>query len=371
MVFSPFTLPGGLSLKNRLVVAPMTTYSSLPDGVISPDELPYLHRRAAGGFGMVMTAACYVHPTGHAFEGQWGCSDDAFLPSLRSAAQAIQSGGATAVLQIHHGGRMCPGRLCGGQPISASDVRADRPTAETPRPMTEAEIDEVLSSYAAGARRAKEAGFDGVEIHGANTYLIQQFVSPETNLRDDQWGEDKYLFACETVDRVRAAVGANYPVGYRFSPEELEPNGIRLAHTLELLDRLRARSLAWLHISLGKWNQPSLRGEYEEPTLTLVRRHLGDHVPLIGVGGVFSLADAEACLEACDLVAIGKAAISEPEWPAKALTEGPIRTTIPATNAAQELTLPLGLERKIYAVSGWFQVETPTESETVAGSAPR
>jgi len=341
---------------NRLVLAPMTTYSSLEDGNISPDELPYLHRRAKGGIGLIMTAACYVHESGHAFRGQWACSDDRFLPSLKSVADAIREGGAKSVLQIHHGGRQCPPDLCGGEPISASAVAAERPNAVVPREMTDEEIRRTIDDYAQAARRAKEAGFDGVEIHGANTYLIQQFVSPHSNRRTDYWNAADLRFPIELVEAVLAAVGPDYPVGYRFSPEENETPGIRLEHTERLIKALIEYPLSWLHISLAKFDQPSLHDASSEPVGKTVLGWIGGKIPLIGVGSVKSAADAERAIEfGYDAIAIGRTAISEPEWGLKARSGEPIRTKIPAGDFAESLTVSRGLVEKINAVEGWFE----------------
>ncbi|MBE0643830.1 MAG: NADH-dependent flavin oxidoreductase, partial [Bacteroidetes bacterium] len=186
-LFTPLRLRCGLTLSNRITVAPMTTWSSHQDGTIHPDEIAYLRRRSRGP-ALVMTAACYVQPEGHAFDGQWSCHSDAMLPSLRSAADAIHDEGALAVLQIHHGGRMCPASLLGHAPLSASAVPAERPGADIPRAMTEEEILACIDAFADATRRAIAAGYDGVEIHGANTYLLQQFFSPHSNRRDDAWG---------------------------------------------------------------------------------------------------------------------------------------------------------------------------------------
>ena len=345
-----------LGAPNRLVLAPMTTYSSLEDGNISPDELPYLHRRAKGGIGLIMTAACYVHESGHAFRGQWACSDDRFLPSLKSAADAIREGGAKSVLQIHHGGRQCPPDLCGGEPISASAVAAERPNAVTPREMTDEEIRRTIDDFAQAARRAKEAGFDGVEIHGANTYLIQQFVSPHSNRRPDYWNAADLRFPIELVEAVLNAVGPDYPVGYRFSPEENETPGIRLEHTEKLIKALVEFPLSWLHISLAKFDQPSLHDAESEPVGKTILRWIDGKVPLIGVGGVKSAADAERALAfGYDSIAIGRTAISEPEWGVKAQTGEEIRTRIPQGDFAESLTVSRGLVDKINAVEGWFE----------------
>lgn len=361
-MFAPFSLgsPAAgvpMQVSNRLVLAPMTTYSSQNDGTIADDELDYLRHRAQTGFGMIITAACYVHPTGKAFDGQWGADSDDKLDSLAAAAQAIHDGGAMAVLQIHHGGRMAPSRLC-GKVLSASDVKAGRPTAETPSPMTEGEIHEVIQAFGDAARRAKQAGFDGVEIHGANTYLLQQFVSPATNLRQDAWGPDGFAFPLAVVDAVRSAVGPTFVVGYRFSPEEVEPGGIDLARTERLIDALCARSLDFLHVSLGKIDQKSLRGDGEEAVIDRLVRHLGGRLPLMAAGGVKTAADVDAALaHGLDLVAVGRAAISEPDWVACLRGGREPQLKVPLQGHRETCVLPAGLAAKIDAVSGWFERE--------------
>jgi 2,4-dienoyl-CoA reductase-like NADH-dependent reductase (Old Yellow Enzyme family) len=356
-LFQPISLACGSTLRNRLVVAPMTTYSSHADGTLHEEEVAYLRVRSRG-FGAVMTAACCVHPRGKAFDGQWACWDDGFLPSLRKAAEAIQSQGAAAILQIHHGGRQCPSRLCGGPPLSASAVPAERPNAETPVSMSAAEIEETIAAFASAAARAKAAGFDGVEIHGANTYLLQQFVSPHSNRREDDYGLDPFLFPWRIASEVRAAVGPSFAVGYRFSPEETETPGIRLPHTLQLLDRLLTIPLDWLHISLRDFRGPSLLDPEGEPVQPMVARHIGGRTAFVGVGGVKNAADALDCLRyGADLVAVGRAAITDPDWALKALHgEDPI-LVVPAEGAREKLTLPTGLANKIYGVPGWFPVE--------------
>lgn len=335
----------------------MTTYSSKPDGVIAEDEIPYLRRRAEGGFGLVMTAACAVHPGGKAFDGQWACWSDEFLSSLQRVAYAIREGGAKSCLQIHHGGRACPSRLCGGVPLSASAIPPERPNAETPRAMTEEEIEETIQAYAAAARRGIEAGFDAIEIHGANTYLLQQFVSPHSNRREDKWGQNRLLFVERIVDAVIAACPGSV-VGYRFSSEELEEPGIRWADTAALLALLCSKSLAFLHVSLWDYRLRGLKGDWPDTTLERVAGQIGGRKPLIGVGKVWSEADAESVLEAgADLVALGRSALANPEWPQLIRAGGEVRTKIPKQGAAELLTWPKGLEEKAYTVAGWFEVE--------------
>lgn len=375
-MFSPLPLRCGLTLSNRITIAPMTTWSSHRDGTIHPDELTYLARRSRGP-ALVMTAACYVQPEGHAFDGQWSCHNDAMIPSLRAAAAAITGEGARAVLQIHHGGRMCPASLLGHAPVSASAVAAERPGADIPRAMTDAEIAATIDAFAAATRRAIATGYDGVEIHGANTYLLQQFFSPHSNRRTDDWGGDlekRMRFPLSVTRAVlRAAATADRPfaVGYRFSPEEIEEPGITLEDTLRLVDALTAlrqdgRALDWLHVSVRDYRAGSLRdaGAAGRPTRAVIT-HLARlpesaRPPVIGVGMIHTPDDARLALEdGCAAIALGRIALMEPEWTEKvrAGRAADLRRTLPATGGDSSLTIPAPMYRVLLSRPGWLPVE--------------
>ena len=242
--------------------------------------------------------------------------------------------------------------------MSASAVPAERPNAETPAAMTEVEIAEIIVAFASAAARGKAAGFDAIEIHGANTYLLQQFVSPHSNRREDAWGLDRLSFPMAVTDAVLSAVGPFYPVGYRFSPEEIETPGIRITDTEALIEALISMPLAYLHLSLRDYRQPSQVGDYEEPTLKRVLRKIDGRLPLMVAGLIVSTADAEEALSwGTELLSLARMAIMEPEWPMKAMTGEPMRTVVPARDAGKALTLPEGMEQRIYSVPGWFPVE--------------
>ncbi len=357
LMISPFepAMLGSRHVRNRLMLAPMTTYSSLASGDIDPSELRYLQRRAEGGLGTVITAACAVHPTGWAFAGQFQCSDDRYLPSLASVAEAIHAGGALAILQIHHGGRQCPPELCGGECLSASAVPATREGAPVPRAMTEVEILEVSGSFGLATKRAANAGFDGVEIHGANTYLLQQFVSPHSNRREDRWGQDRLLFAKEVVRSTLENAPEGLIVGYRFSPEEPEEPGIRMEDTEALLDVLCGSRIDYLHVSLRDFRQGSIHGAFAGPTLNHIAEYVAGRKPIVVAGSVKNSPDAnEALKTGASFIALGRIAISDPEWPQHA---DAARTKIPQGDFATALTLPAGLARRIEAAAGWFERE--------------
>jgi 2,4-dienoyl-CoA reductase-like NADH-dependent reductase (Old Yellow Enzyme family) len=367
-LFEPFTMPNGLTLRNRIVFAPCTTYSSYDSssqfhqggsgGHIHPEELTYLERRARG-VGLVVTAACYTIFDGKGFTGQWGCDRDEKMPSLEAAASAIHRGGAKSFLQIHDAGRQSPSKLIGKPARAPSSIAMPRDGAETPRAMTEADIETAIQAFADAATRAKNAGFDGVEIHGANTYLLQQFVSPHSNRRDDDWGgslEHRLRFPLEVTRRVRAAVGPDYPIGYRYSPEESWEPGMSLDDTNALLEGLRKFDLAYISVSTGDYWQPGLRDQRDTtPRAHFTRTHL-PNVPVIGVGGVWTRAEAERILaDGTQLVALGRALICDPEWAEHA--EANLETPKGFPREGWEaLSVPQGLARKILETPGWFPV---------------
>jgi len=350
---------GATRLRNRVMVAPMTTYSSQADGQLSPDELPYIRARSEGGFGAFITAACAVHPSGKAFSGQWACWSDEFLPSLRAAAEQTHAGGAAAILQIHHGGRRCPGAMVGGTALAPSAIPVDA-DAPVPREMTEDEIHVVIQAFADAARRAEVAGFEGVEIHGANTYLLQQFVSRQSNHRRDKWGEP-LVFSRAIARAVRHAV-PSLIVGYRFSPEENYAEGIDLAQTDLLLDMLVEERMDYAHASLRHYAQGSIRdSEQTEPTTARLAARLNGKIPLVTVGQVKCADDVNAALDlGAAAVAVGRVACSDPEF-VRHCTEGhrPV-TKLSGSDAetlVQRFHLPRGLSEKILAVPGWLEFE--------------
>ncbi|MCZ7557741.1 MAG: NADH-dependent flavin oxidoreductase [Bacteroidia bacterium] len=362
-ILDPWKLRSGFVARNRLVLAPMTTWSSHDDGSISDAECAYLRRRSQG-VGIVITAACYVQRSGKAFTGQWGCDGADKRPSLAAAADVIHEGGALAVLQLHHGGRMCPESLLDHPPHAPSAVRAERPGADLPAPMTEEQIQSSIEAFARATRLAATAGYDGVEIHGANHYLLQQFFSPHSNRRDDTWGgdvRDRLLYPLAVTDAVLAAVrdmDQPFIVGYRLSPEEAEQPGITMEDTLELVDALSRRTLDWLHISTRDYKATSLRDTDTawRPTRRVVDA-LASVTDVIGVGSVYTPADAQFLLDdGCAAAALGRILLMEPEWVGllQSGQEGSIRQHLPAEDGDVRLTIPTSMYRMLLSRPGWL-----------------
>ncbi|WP_310551011.1 NADH-dependent flavin oxidoreductase [Paenibacillus glufosinatiresistens] len=367
-LLSPCTLAGGIVLNNRVVMAPMTHSSSNPDGTVSEQELAYYARRSMG-VGAVITACAYVNKGGKGFYDEFGADRDDLVPGLRKLAETIQAAGAKAILQIFHGGRECPPELLpDGQPVSASDVAPVRPGGQTgpaPRPLTEEEITGIIADFGEATRRAIEAGFNGVEIHGANGYLIQQFFSPHSNLREDRWGgslENRLAFPLAVLREVKAVVAKHaampFIVGYRFSPEEAETPGLTMSDTFALLDALAEEGVDYLHVSLRKFDSLPHRGtEDSRPALRQIVDRVAGRAPVIGVGSLYT---AEAALQAleetgADLVALGRPLLIDPDWVQK-VEEGraaDIETELDP-DGQQRLVIPQPLWNMLVNTPGWL-----------------
>lgn len=366
-LFETFRLPSGATLKNRLVMAPMTNFASHEDGSVSDEEVNYYIRRS-GGAGMVITACAYVQAGGKGFPGEFGSDRDELVPSLKRLASAIQGQGALAVLQIFHGGRQCPPALLpDGQPVSASAVPAEqRGGTVVPRQLEDAEIEGIIRDFGESTRRAIEAGFDGVEIHGANGYLIQQFFSPHTNRREDRWGgslENRLAFPLAIVEEVKRTIKEHarrpFVLGYRFSPEEPETPGITMAETFRLIDELADRGLDYLHVSLQEFWSLARRGAPERPRIDLIRERVGDKVPLIGVGSLYKAEDAlKARTSGIPLIALGRPLIIDPDWVQKVAEgrESEIETELDP-EAQERLAVPDALWQAAVHSPGWFPVK--------------
>lgn len=317
-LFQPYTLNNGITIDNRLVVAPMTHLASNPDGSLSDGERAFLQERVRG-YGMFITAATLVSAEGKAFPGQPEAVGDKDLPSLREVAAIIRSGGGKAILQIHHGGHQALKELIGD-----ADKVAPSDHVETgARSMTDAEVRAVIASYGRATDLAIRAGFDGIEIHGANGYLIQQFYSAKTNRRQDDWGgsiEKRMRFPLAVVD---AAVAEkvrhqrdDFIIGYRFSPEEPGDEGLTLVETLALVDALAQKPLQYLHISLWDFYKKVRRGADTSLTrLQVVHEHLAGRLPLIGVGNLFTAGQMLAAFETgwAEFIALGKTVMINPD----------------------------------------------------------
>ena len=315
-LFQPFTLNNGVTVKNRLAVAPMTHFGSHADGLISDQERTFLGNRA-GDMGLFISAATLVQDGGKAFRGQPEATGEHCLDSLKETAQIIQKQGAKAILQIHHGGSKAMAELNRRDKISASASEE-----EGAREASAAEVEELIVSFAQAADLAIRAGFDGVEIHGANGYLIQQFYSAQSNRRSDQWGgslENRMRFPLAVVDAVAAVRDKHqrndFIIGYRFSPEEPGADGLTMADTLALVDALAVKPLQYLHVSLWDFYKKARRDGNDEYRMKLIHQRINGRLPFIGVSKLYTADDIAQAWETgwAEFIALGKTVMLNPD----------------------------------------------------------
>ncbi|WP_211668603.1 NADH-dependent flavin oxidoreductase [Klebsiella pneumoniae] len=315
-LFEPYTLNNGVEIKNRLTVAPLTIYDSGPNGEMTADGRRFWNDRFEG-FGLFIMPFTNVHPSAIGFESPQAI-DEADLPTLREYAAIAHAQGAKAVVQIAHSGLRAERSMTRGHDIIA-------PTGDYYgrfRTMTDAEVREMVASFANAAELALRAGFEGVEIHGANGWLIQQFVSATTNLREDHWGgtlEKRLRFSLAIVDAIDAMRKKyhrpDFIIGYRFSPEEPGENGITMKETFALVDALLTKPIQYLHASLWDFYKKVRRGADSNLTrMQVLHDHIAGRVPFYGAGNLYTADEILAAYQTgwAESVAIGKSVMLNP-----------------------------------------------------------
>ncbi|MDO8672148.1 MAG: NADH:flavin oxidoreductase, partial [Dehalococcoidia bacterium] len=223
-LFTPLKV-GTMTVPNRIVSTAHISRLAELDGLPGPRQIAYWEAKAKGGVGLIGTQAYSVHQS-HG-DAPVVFHNEAFVPRFRQAVDVLHRHGAKVTLQLWHAGRQGHANA-NGRPIWAPSQTMVRPDYETPHIVNEEEIWELIGAYAAAAARSRDAGLDGVEIHFAHGYLVQQFLSPLTNHRDDRWGgswENRARFGLETIKAVREAVGRDYTVGIRISGDEFTDGG--------------------------------------------------------------------------------------------------------------------------------------------------
>ena len=316
MLYDPVTLRCGVTLGNRIALAPLTNKQSEPDGLLGDAELAFLARRADGGFGTIITCAAYVAQDGKAWEGELGIDRAPCVPGLTRLATRIHAGGARGLVQLFHGGARADAALTGEAVWSAS---AWTDASASPRAATTDDIARVIDAFVAAAARAQTAGFDGVELHGAHGYVLSQFLSAEMNTRTDEWGGSPANRArlVRTVARaVRARCGAGFAVGVRLSLEDFgQARGLDLDDGLEVARGLADDGVDYIHASLWDVTRMTAKRPADHP-LTLLRAALPREVAIFAAGKIWTRDDAQAVLaRGADVVALGRAAILNPDWP--------------------------------------------------------
>jgi 2,4-dienoyl-CoA reductase-like NADH-dependent reductase (Old Yellow Enzyme family) len=312
-LFQPLTFTRGPAMKNRFMLAPLTNSQSHEDGVLSDEEFNWLTMRAQGGFGLTMTCAAHVQAIGQGFPGQLGVFSDKHTEGLSHLAAAIKAHESIAICQLHHAGMRSPKELIGTSPVSAS---SDEKTGA--RGLSTEEVEQLVQDFVAAAVRCEKAGFDGVEIHGAHSYILCQFLSKVNNRREDRYGgslENRNRIFFEIIEDIRDACGENFMVGVRLSPERF---GLELPEIQVLAQQLMSGGqVDFLDMSL--WdvfkepNDEALQGKTLMSYFTELDR--GD-VRLGVAGKIRTPEEAEKALAAgADWIMLGRAAILHHDFP--------------------------------------------------------
>ncbi len=320
---------GPVTVRNRLVMAPMGTNYANDQGEVTDQLIDYYAERARGGTGLIiLEVAAIDHPVSDTIVNQLRIDDNGCIPGLAKLARRIHNHGATLFVQLHHaGGLTSPAKTGGEQPVVPSVVEGGY-SAKNPRELATDEVERLVEKFVAGAKRAQNAGIDGVELHGAHGYLIQQFLSPRTNDREDRYGgsfENRMRFPVEIIEGIRDTVGDNLALSVRISADEFVDDGYGIAESKQMATQLEAAGADILHVSAGTYGSPAQTLEpmrFDEGWRSYLADEIGAvvDIPTIAVGVVRQPATAEEILadERADFVAIGRGHIADPHFASKA-----------------------------------------------------
>jgi 2,4-dienoyl-CoA reductase-like NADH-dependent reductase (Old Yellow Enzyme family) len=317
-----------LLIPNRLVMPPMGTALGNFDGTVSEANLAYIRRRAQSGVGLIITEITAVHPSGLVSPVSLAVWDDQFIPGLAKIADTIHAQGAKAALQLHHSGRENYFLLKQKKAIGPSAIPSFvYGFLGAPREMTLAEIEETIIAFGAGAKRAKSAGFDMVELHGAHGYLLMQFLSAHSNQRTDQYGGDfksRARFMIECIREVRSQVGPDFPVSIRISGEECIKDGYTIGDMQTIIPALVTAGADAINVSFGTHgNQEvnidapnaSAHVEYAQGFKSYLSRKVKEvtTVPVISVGRYTDpfVMDEVIAQGDADMIAVGRQLLAD------------------------------------------------------------
>jgi len=323
MLFTPANI-GTLRLPNRIIRSATGENMADPDGRPQPRLGELWVKLARGGVGLIISGHAFVHPSGQCHEGMSGIWTDEFIHDWRAITEAVHRAGGLVAMQINHGGRQCSSDTV-SQRIAPSDWEYEDGSPPA-RAMTEEEIEEVIRAFGQAARRAREAGFDAVQIHAAHGFLISEFLSPRFNRREDEWGgspENRRRFLKAVCREVRSQVGDDYPLLIKLGMyDEPQEGGLTVEESLGTVAELAGYGLDAVEFSgaTGAHNAPNgiLPGKGEGYFRFLAQRARPlTELPIISVGGYRSRSLMEEVLQSgdADFISLSRPLILEPDLP--------------------------------------------------------
>lgn len=331
---------GPLALRNRLAVAPMTRVSANDDGTANPQMNEYYQAFASGGFGLIITEGLYTDQRySQCYRQQPGLVSPQQAQSWQPIIDGVHAHGSAIIAQLMHAGALSQFNPCVDENCAPSAVQPlgkqmpfyyGEGRYPLPRAMTEADIQQVVEGFASAASRAKSAGFDGVEIHGANGYLLDQFLTTYSNQREDQYGgnlSNRLRIYQQIITAVRQVAGPDFIVGIRFSQTKVNDTEYRWpegeAAARQTFALMRECEVDYIHTTEPVMNAPAFE---TGPSLAALAKQFSG-LPVIANGGVSEPAPAAAMLEAdeADVIALGRIALSNQNWPAAIRDGQPLR----------------------------------------------
>lgn len=317
---------GLIQLKNRIVMPPMAT-SKAEEGKITADLIQYYKEKSADeAIGLIIAEHSYVSMEGKASANQVSLAVDADMEGLKALANAIHAHHTPVFAQINHAGSAAKAEITGFPPLAPSAVKHPRAKEEEmPQAMNTEDLEKVISDFALAAGRAKEAGFDGVEIHSAHGYLLNQFYSPITNQRTDQYGGslvNRIRLHIQIIERIRQTVGGDYPLTLRLGVYDGLENGSTMDEAVQACVMFEKAGLDFIDLSggLNGYLRPghSEQGYFQDFS-EAVKQQV--KMPVLLTGGITEAQAAEALLQAqkADLIGIGRAILKDSKWAEKAL----------------------------------------------------
>ncbi len=314
-----------LKLANRLVMPPMATEKSDEKGLVTRELVDYYDEKTKGGhLGLVIVEHSFVSPGGKASPRQLSAADDSTAEGLGKLARVIRANGSKAVLQINHAGSATTEEIIGSPPAGPSAVTNPRKKTK-PRELTGLDIENIITAFGDAARRAKTAGFDGVEIHSAHGFLLNQFYSPLTNKRTDQYGgalNNRLAIHFRVIKAVRKAVGKEFPLLLRLGASDYMEGGNTVEESKVAARELEKAGVNFLDISggLSGYTIPGLTGQgFFAPLTEAIKKVVS--APVILTGGVTEPEAADKLLadKKADLIGVGRAIFKDSSWAKRAV----------------------------------------------------
>ncbi|NPV53545.1 MAG: FAD-dependent oxidoreductase [Firmicutes bacterium] len=321
---------GSMKLRNRIVMPPMGTNLASETGAVTDRMIAYYKERAKGGAGLIIVEiVCVDSPVGRAIPNQVRLDMNTYIAGHNELVEAVHFYGVKIIPQLHHAGRQTtPDSTDGMQPVAPSPIPCEFLQVQ-PRELATSEVEVLVAKFVDAAVRARNAGYDGVEIHGAHGYLITQFMSPRTNKRLDKYGGDtngRMRFALEIIQGIRDKLGRDFPITFRMSADEFMEGGLTLQESKKIARILQDAGVDALHVSAGAYgSMPTILEpmQYNEGWRVYLAEEIKKvvDIPVITVGVIRHPDFAERVLAEgrADFVSVGRTLLADPEWPVKAM----------------------------------------------------